>query len=523
MFKESLSALSSTLVGAVKSSANQYKPTAQNMGGAFTRVAEQGIANLSYRSPILADLAATMLHSFQSELIRRDQIRQFNASDKANTFRDEIKAEMGPKSSTEAVNKRMFEVIDKLDKIVAEQGGNAKNDDFFKKYADLYQKYRGAEQKEKAPATSAPQSSDSTDILAQIQVNTANTAQLIGELAATGGTGTGNSTGENTQKSVGASFIDPMTGLPSMRAAVGSIGGSFLAKVFDDETITKYADKTREKLFGATKTVQPVVDTKVDEISDLTAPDATPKVFKPEPIKAPSVSDILGDLSLDLTKPISSEAESENDAQDNKKHKDTKDLHTKTNEHLSALVEQGAKAAEEKGGMFSGLIASVGSLVPILGSVMPVIATVGSALMAALPAIGAVVGGAALGLAVGTAAKETIDWGISKVTGREETLGGWLHDAINGDPNAEWEAQNAKKIAAKKTTPASNAAAAQAATDAAKARAEAKTNAKSGDANVAINNNTNTQNTNIVVGASVRNQESSFDRVQTSNHWGRTP
>jgi hypothetical protein len=58
MFQEILSTLKDTVIGAGRNTLNEYRPsTLMSPGGAFERVAQHGIANMSYRSPLMADIA----------------------------------------------------------------------------------------------------------------------------------------------------------------------------------------------------------------------------------------------------------------------------------------------------------------------------------------------------------------------------------------------------------------------------------------------------------------------------------
>jgi hypothetical protein len=554
MFKEALGALSSSLVGAVKDTVSEYKPTAQNMGGAFTRIAQQGIANLSFRSPILADMAATMLHNFQSELVNRDTVKQYVVSDKSADLRKEVESNLGKDASKEKVDKEMFKVLDKMRTLVDREGEKAaSSSDTFKQYGKFFEKF----QKDLNPKKGTSETKSEGGLgagaeskLAHIEDNTLKTVKIL----------SGMSFGETQEKKVGDSnnsavtpekktnpYVDPYTGLPSINAAIGGIGGNFLAKVFDDDVISKYATKAKKKLFGETKEENIDTPKKTDQISGLITPEFRPKdVVKTAPAVKPvsDVSSILGDLSLDVVKtapavkPVSDvssilgdlsldlvsapkniENQRESDADDERQHRETKSLQEKTVDELKALHATTKANGENSGGIFSTIIGLVGSIVPVLGLIGPALATIGGVLSAAALPAAAIAGGAIAGAAIGTAAKETIDYGITKAVGKEETLGGWLHDKFSGNDEKIAEALKPTQITPKQTTGASINTV---------SKLEEKKESESNSSNtaqsvnpVAINSTTNNNSsTNVIVGSSVRNQESTFERVQMSNFWG---
>ena len=534
MFKEALGALSTSLVGAVKDTVSEYKPTAQNMGGAFTRIAQQGIANLSFRSPILADMAATMLHNFQTELVNRDTVKQYVASDKSEELRKEVEQNLGKDASKEKIDKEMFKVLDKMRTLVDREGEKAaQSSDTFKQYGKFFEKF----QKDVNPQSQQSQPSGSTgsglgagaeNALENIKINTEKTVSILadmslGETPAKTGTPAHTPTGTASTENKPNSYVDPYTGLPSIRAAIGGIGGNFLAKVFDEETISKYANKARKKLFGESKETESDTPKKTDQISGLITPEFKPKdIVKVAPAapKQNDIASILGDLSLDLSSSKSVENERENDAQDEKHHQEGKTLQEKTVEELKALHETTKANAEKSGGIFSTIIQLVGSIMPVLGMLGPALTAIGGVLSAAALPAAAIAGGAVAGAAIGTAAKETIDYGITKATGREETLGTWLHGALSGDDEKVAEMLKPTPAPVPKSTAGATLNAVEKLED-----KKAKDDSSKGEQNnvnpVAINSTTNNNSsTNVIVGSSVRNHESTYERVQMSNIWG---
>jgi len=544
MFKEALGALSTSLVGAVKDTVSEYKPTAQNKGGAFTRIAQQGIANLSFRSPILADMAATMLHNFQTELVNRDTVKQYVASDKSEELRKEVEQNLGKDASKEKIDKEMFKVLDKMRTLVDREGEKAaQSSDTFKQYGKFFEKF----QKDVNPQSQKSQKSQPSgskgsglgagaeNALENIKINTEKTVSILadmslGETPAKTGTPAHTPAGTASTENKPNSYVDPYTGLPSIRAAIGGIGGNFLAKVFDEETISKYANKARKKLFGESKETESDTPKKTDQISGLITPEFKPKdIVKVAPAapKQNDIASILGDLSLDLSSSKSIENERENDAQDEKHHQEGKTLQEKTVEELKALHETTKANAEKSGGIFSTIIQLVGSIMPVLGMLGPAVAAVGGALGAAMPALATIAGGAAAvagvgvaSYAVGSYAKDGIDYLTKKGTGREETFGTWLHGALSGDDEKVAEMLKPTPAPVPKSTAGATLNAVEKLED-----KKAKDDSSKGEQNnvnpVAINSTTNNNSsTNVIVGSSVRNHESTYERVQMSNIWG---
>ena len=308
MFKSALSAITSTVVGAAKNTIDNYHPA--NLikeGGAFSRIAQQGIANIAYRSPILADIAQTLLHTIQLDSANKERLKAYTKSDSASDFRAAVTKKLGDQGTPKKIDAEMVKILDKIEKSIVRDGiEKTKTTSIFKEFG----KYTPQSTTAPTSASASEQSSgDITDGVAhaslnKIESNTQRTVNVLEEIATRGVMGRGASGSDGGVASGGThslsgsdggvasggthSFIDPMTGMPSISAAVGSIGGSFLAKVFDEDTIEKFVKKTK-KLFG-------FENEESEPVSDISKKPTRPK--KSDIPKA--FKDILENLSLDL-------------------------------------------------------------------------------------------------------------------------------------------------------------------------------------------------------------------------------
>jgi len=243
MFKTALSSLSSTIVGATKRTLSEFAPTQENIiSGAFNNLAQQGIANLSYRSPGLATLAQSALQNFQLELLKKQKLQEYVKSDKADWLRPQIKSKLGPSASSEKIEAEMTKVISKISAAIDRDGVDAvKKAGTFKEYEKFFDEFKKSAKEPKTETQSGRESPLDVEILTRIEGNTNRTVNVLEELVSHN-----NLTGGSAAKTGGGSFIDPMTGMPSITAAVGSIGGSLLSKVFDEKTLDKFASKAKK-------------------------------------------------------------------------------------------------------------------------------------------------------------------------------------------------------------------------------------------------------------------------------------
>lgn len=320
MFKSVLSELSSSVVGAARATLQAYKPTHENLNGSFERIVQQGISNLAYRSPIMADMAHTMLQNFQLQTARKEQFKDYIKSKSANGMRKDVAASMGDGATAKRIDDEMIRILAKISNTIDSQGKDeAKKSDIFKQFGQHFTKFQKSTQPKSPvgtdPASTSPGSDgDNSVILTKIENNTQRTFNVLEEIVARGGFGGGGSNGKGPNNT----FIDPMTGMPSVSAAVGSIGGSFLAKIFDDETIEKFSNKAKS-IFGVGKSSE---DSTVSPKAAAATPTPESATAAPVPAKASTrprkrggsvagISDAMSGLTNNLNTDNTSESAKE--------------------------------------------------------------------------------------------------------------------------------------------------------------------------------------------------------------------
>ena len=248
MFQSVLKSVVSSLSSSIKDTAKSYKPTEENIHGSFERIAQLGIGQLSFRSPILADIAEQVLINFQATTQKKSKLREYIQSDESKELRVEAKKNLPESATSRQIDIKMLDILEKLDEQVrTNSSAEADKNKFFQHY----KKYLDAS-KTKQPTNAEPVNTsgistgtglgDSSAVLVAIEANTRRTYNAIEVMVSQRNV---SGVSEGGQGGGGATYIDPMTGLPSMRAAVGSIGGSFLGKVFSEDVVSKYANKTR--------------------------------------------------------------------------------------------------------------------------------------------------------------------------------------------------------------------------------------------------------------------------------------
>lgn len=530
MLKEAFSSLGSVVNSSVKGAISEYTPTAANMGGAFTRIAQQGIANLSYRSPVLADVASTILHTFQNELVHRDKVKSHISSEDSSSLRAAVTEKLGANASAEKVEAEMFKVIDKMSKLVDNEGLEAaKKSSVFKEFGEYFKNFRKPLEQQQQ-AQQQQQGGDVGGTLGRIDVNTSKTAQLLAEMVPEGGI-QGAAPVADGQPHVpgpvpnhGPSFIDPMTGLPSIKAAFGSIGGTFLAKVFDDDVISKYANKTKSKLFGPEDEISKPEPATQESV--VTEPRKSSKsVVAAKERQADNIQEILKGISLDLSKPSlpesfvpfaakqpSAESLNESVARESKQSSTANQLLTQVIEELKKLNNK--KADPESGGVGSGIGDLLKSKAGELGGGK--LSKLGTAAKAAARFAGPaalVASAGAAGYGLGTMLNPLIDKGITAASGEENSLGTWLYNKTHADEGLG----ATQPIAAAKSKQIAEIEKMQSKKDAATAKPAQPTTPVVLNTPVVTNNNSTT----VIATSSVRNQESTFERVQFQDFWSR--
>lgn len=555
MFRAALSSLSSSVAGAIKNTAAEYHPS--NVGGAFERIAQQSIANLSYRSPILADVAQTTLHNFQLEVAKKNQINEYVKSDESKGLREVVRTKLGDSASTKKIDAEMSNILSKIGKSIDKFGEDeTKKTSLFQEYEKYFKEFRKEKPKDNSGGATAnsPIPTDSPEgnssrFLSKIEANTNRIVNVL-ELLATKQSVLGVASGDGeAPKTTGSdvSFIDPVTGMPSMRAAVGSIGGSFLAKIFDDATIEKFAKKTR-KMFHLddelemapekTEALKKSLPTIIEETKKIEA-----KVSPATPgANISSIDEILKGLSLDLNSDVNEQAVIPNTSENSRELEMSADKRAEklqtVNEGILEEVKKfnegkasiDAKKDEGITSIFSNFSKTITeSLGPLMKSLGPIMSSIGSLLG---PAAGVLAAGAA-GAAVGTyVVNPLLNKAATAITGKENTVGTALYDWMNKDQidptkpvtQAEIDALRKKRgdiISVKKDSATT---VAELTTMNDKKKAEDAVKASQPIVLSSTNNTEASQNSTppMIMGSlSVRNHESTFERIQMQSFWPR--
>jgi hypothetical protein len=409
MFRSAISALSSALVSTVKETVGSYKPTVENIAnGPYSRILQQGIANMAYRSPILADIAQTAMHTFNIEASKKKQIQEYVKSDSSQWLREKTKSTLGDGATDKKIDSMMIDVVSKISKSIDKIGvEETKKSGKFKEYEKFFEKFtRQAEQEQREP-THAP---DGSEILNRIEANTRQTVNAIEEIAMrTGHGGMGGQAGHESGGLNPRSFVDPITGMPSIRAGVGAIGGSFLAKVFDESTLDRFAKKARG-LF-----------TKHEQTGNMNAGTPSPQTHAhTEPKKQEKVEPIPTKPNIHAFTENTSESARESNREDSEQSDKLRNVSEEIRDELKKLNKTTENKEKEKitssPGSGQGAIASVlGGLVgKYLGG------TVGKFATRILSGQGARVAGKLMGRLVPTVARTgilgTVGSVLSKIT-----------------------------------------------------------------------------------------------------------
>lgn len=548
MFKQALSSLAGTVISAGKNTASEYMPGNGKLGSAFEMVSQRGIDNLSQRSPILADVANTVLATFRAEIHKKNQIKQYANSDAAKGIRTSIAEKLNKPVEHKDVTAETVRILAKMNSLSEKNNSNnsdsAEKNDLFQKFSKDFEKFKEYLNPKKKNDTPAENKNSDTPvlILEKIDVNTSKTAHILADMATAkvpvGENKSGAPGQETTPSKSGVNVIDPLTGLPSIRTAIGSIGGTFLSKIFDDELLSKYATKIRSKLAPEENPVVASKSTKQKEPTIKTAvvKEKTSDVLKAVTQKISGVSDFNTPYSHNesfVSKvPQASKTPSKTADSQIKILDQLKKLNVKTTEStkfskdlLGNFKNIGSTLAKIRPALAAGgraAVGAVGSGISAGGTALAAAAR--PALAAALPAL-AVAGAGAAGYAVGTGVNSLINSGLSKMTGSETSLGSEIYDLINGDPlkesNKRYEDSLAKAVEARKQAKA------EALTKAVDKKVEttAEISGKAAAPTIiqAPSNTTNvgTNSTTIIAQSPIRNQESTFEKVQTSNYWAR--
>lgn len=242
MFKSVISSLSSSIFNTAANSLGRYKPTTDSfVEGAYSQLINQGISNIAYRSPIMADIATTAFNVFQTELIKKKKISEYVKSSATDWLRPKVKEKLGDVSASK-IDAEMMKIIGEISSQIDKIGINeAKKNEEFKEYSQYFDKFK---QETANPNDTAPQTNLGDEILSRIEANTKQTVNALETLSINKSTST--STENSTNNINHQTFIDPITGAPSIKAGVGAIGGMLLSKMFDDKMIDKLVVRAKK-------------------------------------------------------------------------------------------------------------------------------------------------------------------------------------------------------------------------------------------------------------------------------------
>lgn len=595
MFKEALKDVAGSLVGSTRQTMKSYNPfSGYGEGSGFERLAHAGIANISYRSPILADVATSVLQNFQEEQHKRAMIKEYVNTPGSEQLREKVKESLGADASDKKVTQQMITELRNVAAQIKEHGIHAaKETESYKKYGAEFEKvfpeYAAPEARQHIARTRFGESrvpvfgnsgSDSSDaILSQIEYNTKQIANTLDEMVMRGGlTGAGGTPGVQGKGSSGV-YIDPITGLPSAKAAVSAVGSKIISNVFSEDVIERIGSKIRKiiapeektekqtsniqaKESEVSKTVEEsseeVLKTEVSESKTETSVEVAPKVSKAKRADEmqKAFADTLSKIDLNLNSPKATTVEEQKESELVAK-KESDESQSIATESLNELKKITAKTNGPEKAKSGGVVDSIMDLaknkllskIPGLGGLLGGAAAGGAAsstggivskglggildtaksylpraLAAAGPAAGVLAAGGA-GYAVGSALNPLIDSGLSKLTGSETSLGSYIYDLMN--PTKPENRVDAAVTSTKKIEPVKKTTTEQLSNSAEKREQMEMKRLNTPPAPVVINNNTN----NSVGGASrsepapapipVRNHDSTFERVQMQSFWPR--
>lgn len=191
-----------------------------------------------------------------------------------------------------------------------------------------------------------------------------------------------------------------------------------------------------------------------------------------------------------------------------------------------AISSSGGLLSKAAGGVAN--VASKGS--SLLAAAAPAI---GGAISAALPAAGAIVAGGAGYMIGDKLVKPLVDKGVTTISGKDNTLGTWLGDVFKSDAEKKLEAENKKysekygemKITSQKIiSDKSSQISSMKDTKESMIAKDAKQQPIVIQQNSSTTNGSGNQQVPSIIGInkSVRNQDSTFERVQMRDFWSRS-
>lgn len=512
MLKETLQNLGAGATKTVGGVVKTVRPT-DIIRSAGTSMINNAIQQLGNRSPLLGDLSTGVMERFTAAQ-KLNQIR----SEKLDEF---IKTPGAKKE--DHTDKQIRDILDRIDKQVRNQGMSVTQEsDLFKKYESSWRDWdrfrTEATKTQKAETTKpAPKVGSDASLLNEIVENTSMALDILGAIRDRGGDGLTPS--------------QPVT----IKSTLAGVGAGVIKSIFNDRVIEKMAEsitkvataqvepknsesgaKVQEDILSAIKDLKPTGED-ISESAKRPAPDieVAPKETIEESMgRVPKIKNRRPSISKVQTAPGSV----------------LQKAASKAGYSASSLPRSFKQTAVANA--IGGLGMTTGTIVPPAPVAAPaaskgILSGIGSAarMLSPFAAVGAA---GAAGLAIGTGVAPLIDRGISAISGRSTSLGGAIYDMFNSDPNSDpkrphMTPQNKSipSIVAAQKTSASKATVATSARDAAVA------NQKSIPQPVILNNNSpaatpaKTGGSRVVVGSSVRNQESTFERVQMQDFWPR--
>ena len=539
MFASALSSVTSALSSSVKDTASSYKFNQENIHGSFERLAQLGIANLSFRSPIIADIAEQVLKNFQLTITKKEKLREYVKSGESEELRKKVKSKLPETTSSKKIDEEMMRILEKLDKEVeSSKSTSYKQSEFFKEYQSYFEKFKkdNATQESKSSPqakpgeTSSSTVGDSSGILDKIQYNTQRTFNAIEALASQM-----NVSGASGDKGSGqASFIDPMTGLPSMRAAIGSIGGSFLGKIFDDELISKYSNKVRSKLFTNEDGATEDGSTEGDNFTNAPSSESVQEEEKAKTTRSNelklSIDSILDEL-LEIHKTIKLKTQGDSKPPsmfdkviDNlefpelskripgapKKTRTRTRAPRKVSTKVADIVSSLPDIELNKSPTINDTLGKAQGKSGYASKALNVAKGFGSRALSLLNPITKVAAAGAAGYAAGTVLNEGISSAIDWATdGESKSLGDWIYNKTHPSENAPQAKPKQGIVPITKLS-------------------EAKDNTEKAKTTTPIvlntTNSNSTQPNQVIVSGTgpVRNKESTFERVQMQDFWPRS-
>lgn len=518
MLKETIQNLGAGAAKTIGGAVKLVKPS-ELVRSAGTSMINNAIQQLGNRSPLLGDLSTGVM----DRIVAAQKLNQVR-SEKLDSF---LKTPGAKKDNQ--TDKQIRDILDRIDKQVREQGmPSTQESDLFKKYETSWRdwdKFRTETEKSTKPkaesASTAKVGADS-GLLNEIVENTSAALDILSSIRDRSGDAMATS--------------QPAT----IKSALAGVGANLIKTIFNERVVEKMADlaanaagmketrdgpkpeapkngeagKVQEDILEAIKDLKPSSED-ISESSRKPTPDiqVAPKESLAD-IHKPKIKNQIPSISKVQTAPGDI----------------LRKAATKAGYTASSLPRSFNQTAVARA--IGGLGATTGTIVPPAPVAAPaaskgILSGIGSAARMLSP-FAAVAAAGAAGTAIGTGIAPLIDRGISAVSGRTTSLGGAIYDMFNSDPNSDPKSPHTTPknkplsgiVAAKKTS-------ATMATVATGARDAAVATQKSTVQPIVLNNNSpaatpaKTGGTGVVVGSSVRNQESTFERVQMRDFWPR--